>query len=780
MYKQKFFNKLPFLLLLLGLGCKTDIKGLSTSLNNNVTTNPGASSSNGSGSNSSGQGTSTVVISQAPNAYINTNNASFSFSGINAVLFECKLDSQNYSVCNSPMSLSNLAAGAHTFSIRSKDSSGVYSNANSNNFTYDNVAPTISFSSTPASTSTNVNSSIAFSASDASSGVNTIKCALDSATLAICTSPVVLTNLSVANHVFKVEVADKAGNVTTSTSSFAVTAAALPTVAAADLPPSSASLQISGQAWYVRLDGGTNLQCDGKADAAYPGTGTNQHCAFKNPHYLWGNDVYGETPTWKIAGGDTVIFKGGPFRLGYKGPSTVGSNMWGQCPGDPYGCSMPKIPAGTANQHTKLLGENFGNCTAKTQLFGGYALNTVVNLRGAKYVDVACLEITDHETCSRFGTNDNKPCDTSIGDYATVGIATDVNTANVSLIDLNIHGLVSRGIIGPIGGILNANHVRLAFNGGAGWDFDDGIGTKSLSGSFVNADYLTIEWNGCNEEYPIVSKYPARSCYDQNSAGYGDGLGTPNTVLDFTCNHCDFNHNTQDGFDFLHSGGSQVTVKNSIAYANMGQQWKLGGMTTATFQNNLTVHNCLRMSVPITGAPVGYNAGLSNFCRAANSAIAFNLLPNAVFNYDYNTMIGYADTLFDIGCSTADCSTAKVNYRNNIIYGYPSPITKQNPGIFYNETGVSNSIWNLRSNNIYYHARTCPTGFSNESCVDPKLVLVPASYSSEDVFDSFDLHLQLGSPAINAGISITGIIDDIFATVRPQGGGVDIGGVEYK
>ena len=37
--------------------------------------------------------------------------------------------------------------------------------------------------------------------------------------------------------------------------------------------------------YYVRTDGGTPPQCTGRADAAYPGTGTAQACAWKSLHY---------------------------------------------------------------------------------------------------------------------------------------------------------------------------------------------------------------------------------------------------------------------------------------------------------------------------------------------------------------------------------------------------------------------------------------------------------------------------------------------------------------
>ncbi len=47
-------------------------------------------------------------------------------------------------------------------------------------------------------------------------------------------------------------------------------------------------------------------QCDGLADAAYPGSGVDQHCAFGDYRFLWDDQSYGNH-AWVIAGGDTVI-----------------------------------------------------------------------------------------------------------------------------------------------------------------------------------------------------------------------------------------------------------------------------------------------------------------------------------------------------------------------------------------------------------------------------------------------------------------------------------------
>src|SRR5260370_38367176 len=74
-------------------------------------------------------------------------------------------------------------------------------------------------------------------------------------------------------------------------------------------------LPLFGETWYVRHDGGTRYsanarkgQCDGKADAAYRGSGTNQHCAFKDYGYLWDDQSY-NNDAWEIAGGDNGVLQ---------------------------------------------------------------------------------------------------------------------------------------------------------------------------------------------------------------------------------------------------------------------------------------------------------------------------------------------------------------------------------------------------------------------------------------------------------------------------------------
>lgn len=536
-----------------------------------------------------------------------------------------------------------------------------------------------------------------------------------------------------------------------------------------------AAVSSEAHTWFIRPDGGDRKQCTGKVDAAYRGKGSRQPCAFNHPYQLITNGEYGNKDSL-LEGGDTVIIRGGPYRMGYKGPNP--NDYWGNCPGNPYACSMPPLPSGTPEHPTRLLGENYQNCNKKTQLFGGYALGAIISLAGSKNVDVECLELTDHAQCTRIGggypASEGCRSDSPLSDYASAGIVTDSETAGVVLKNLDIHGLTSRGIIGAIGGDVTADHVRIAFNGGGGWDFDDGRGTKSTPDAFVHAAYLTVEWNGCNEEYPITHAIPVFSCFDQNSGGYGDGIGTPDTPLNFTCNHCTFRYNTQDGFDLLHVSGSLITVVNSVSYGNMGQQWKMGAMRKVVFQNNLTVHNCRRMSASMPGAPEGYHRYLSLFCRAAGDGIALSVNDDGTYIFQNNSFAGYGATSYDIECA-GHCSKANIVFQNNLHIGYKDPAGGELPAIFYTQ-GLPRNPFIAKDHNIYYNMRSCPMGWT-EHCGNPKVVNMPG-WSGEASLDKIDFHLTSGSPARGAGVAVQGLTKDHDGVPRP-GNSVDIGAFQY-
>jgi hypothetical protein len=572
-----------------------------------------------------------------------------------------------------------------------------------------------------------------------------------------------------------------------------------------------------GTTWYVRTDGGTRYssnvttgQCDGQSDVAYPGSGANQHCAFNDVRYLWDDDSgrVGQG-TWVIAGGDTVILRGcaalpsqqnpsnPDCRLGWDtGANGNPPNSW--CYGiGPYGCYNPPIPAGTASQHTRILGQcvlagncNSGNVTNRanlSQLFSGFALGWAINLEATQYVDVEGIELTTHNhataggnctygtgaPASPIGCSSSPPID----DFGQNGFLTNNTTSNITFQDVYVDGFDASGFFGPIGGPIVMTRVNSSFNAFAGWNFDDGNSTPDGPGSSITASYVTMNWNGCYQEYPIVHDIPARVCYDTDSGGFGDSWSGQNTTLDsFTCDHCVDDYNTKDGFIGPHTWTTTLTITNSESIGNMGQDWKWGGYsvpTTVTFLNNLTVANCNRLSKPMPGAPSNYNQYLSGFCRASGMAFGIVIPSGSTWTIANNTLVTYQPTVFNIACPTGvpgPCPST-VNFTNNIFLGYLDPsqpdYNGEAPGLYYTTGSVGINL--VTSHNIEFGVRNddCPGRGIANLCSDPLLVGEPAqgAIPQESTLDNFNFHLTSNSPASGAGATYSPLPStDYFGT----------------
>jgi hypothetical protein len=574
------------------------------------------------------------------------------------------------------------------------------------------------------------------------------------------------------------------------------------------------ALPLFGKTWYVRPDGGTRYsnkvisgQCDGKTDAAYGGKGTNQHCAFNDFRYLWDDNSGAVGPgAWVIAGGDTVIVRGcaalpdqqhpdSPHcRVGWdKSMGSGPDSKWCYAVGS-YACFNPPIPAGTASQHTRILGQNYAACNTGgatnpklyasnlTQIFGGFSLGYTLNLKSTSYVDIQCLEITSHNgACTRVGAPAYpRGCSSSqpLDDYATGGIVTNNATSNITMQDVYIHGFNATGLYGPIGGPINMTRMFIGFNTFAGWNFDDGHSTPDAPGSSITANHVIMEGNGCQEQYPIKDAFPAMVCYDSDSAGFGDSWSGQNTALDsMYCNDCQMLYNTKDGFIGPHTWVTNLTITNSTSIGNMGQSWKWGGKavpTTVTFTNNLTVGNCNRMSQPLPGAPSNYNKHLSLFCRASGMVVGSVIPAGSRWTIANSTWVTYQPTTFDLSCpgGVGPCPST-VNITNNIFLGYTNPsqpsFSGNGPALYYIEDP---SIHRVASNNIEYGMRNgdCPRGGTGNVCSDPMLVGEPAhgTISRESTLDNFNFHPASGSPANGHGVAVSGITTDHHGSARPN------------
>jgi hypothetical protein len=509
-------------------------------------------------------------------------------------------------------------------------------------------------------------------------------------------------------------------------------------------------LPLHGTTWYVRSDGGTRFsanvptgQCDGKTDAAYTGGGKNQHCAFKEVRFLWSDGSYTDGTKfpgwgWIGAGGDTYMIRGSigtgvSYRVGWDSASTYcgPTACWGIA-GDPFGSGAPAPPSGTAMQHTRILGENYASCrsaTAKTQLHGGWRLGTVLNLSKASYVDVACMDITDFSACGR--ATQTVGCDAT-QDFAQIGVAFSNASTHDTLTDMHIHGLASAGIAGPTGDGVVLDYVDMLGNASSGWNADQNDG-QTGKGSLLVQHY-NISWNGCAEEYPIMHPIPYGDCTDQDHGGYGDGFGTASKDSDPPGWQVHFDqgtvsYNTQDGLDALHiSGkGSSMTVTHSLAFANMGQQIKVGGAAPIMI-GNVIVGSCKAMAGAIPGTPAGYNTHLDLFCRAGNTAVLINVPDSQPAIFQDNIIYSNNQIALEVEYPGEPSSVAAIKYDRNIFIGFPgnegrlpTPIySNSNLKMFTNPGGSF-------SNNTTYRANPewkCPATALHEtagSCSDPHL-----------------------------------------------------------
>jgi hypothetical protein len=587
---------------------------------------------------------------------------------------------------------------------------------------------------------------------------------------------------------------------------------------------SSAAYTIStgAQTWYVNpTTGGTRYsslntsgQCNGLSSSAYV-SGVNQPCPYNDPRLLW-NDPYSyNVRAWVINGGDTVIFSGYEQSTGLtgqiSGSVSLGSNLF--CFGIGSQCTPPAIPSGTSGQHTRLLGNLcqtscytawagsafiapigwfLPDPTKVEYLWGGGTSSGIpeflLSVAGSQNVDIQGLDFSDHSSCNSFGSPANPNGCANQYLAAGVGILTNNTTSNILIQDTRLHGFQARGLWGPIGGPITMTRDQINFNGFAGWDFDDGSATPDASGSSITATYVVMTGNGCNEEYPVTDSYPAWSCYDSGTGGFGDSWSGQQTELDaFFCNHCAQLYNTKDGFIGPHTTIHNLTIENSMSAGNEGQQWKWATTTynTTTVINNLTVGNCNRLSVStgLPGAPADYYASLGALCRAAGDVFSFGADANSTVLLANNTTVTYQPTVNDVTCDTTNaCGATTFTFLNNLNLGYtctvsscyPSP-SGDAPGMYYTTPGDS-SITLTASYNLEYGVRngTCYGGGvgTNGVCADPLLTGEPAqgSIPPQTTLDAFNFYPTSSSPAKLAGTTYTGLPSTDFyntATTSP-------------
>ena len=156
------------------------------------------------------------VLSGKPADYTQSRSASIGFTAEDQATLTCSVDGGDYSSCSAPKNLSDLADGSHTVAVKATDRAGNTSSAGSVSWTVDNIAPDAPvLSGVPASLVSTRSASISASAEANSS----LTCSVDGGDYAACTSPKELTGLADGNHSVSVKATDRAGNVSSATTS---------------------------------------------------------------------------------------------------------------------------------------------------------------------------------------------------------------------------------------------------------------------------------------------------------------------------------------------------------------------------------------------------------------------------------------------------------------------------------------------------------------------------------------------------------------------------------
>ena len=510
-----------------------------------------------------------------------------------------------------------------------------------------------------------------------------------------------------------------------------------------------------GTTYYIRTDGGTPTQCTGLVDAAYPGSGTAQDCAWEHPFWML------STPTtWRIASGDTVIISNESYQLGYGAPATGSGGVFDASyetlPRTVHFPSFSAISGVDADNKTKIVGADYATgCSDKPELWGSGGAYYLFNVTDTSNIEMNCLEITDHDECG-YGllpsSATESSCETATASsvWAKNGFE-GTTVVNFTLDNMDIHGLASAGLkAGPFTNFEFKNS-RMSGMPLGNFDFDAGAGHIDNPGPLTFSDF-EISWAGCIEKYPVVSD-PTTRCVEivENNS---DGVGTNYTGGQWTYQRGEVLYNAQDGIDMLYLlDTGAVTVDRVKFQGNAGNALKIS--SDARAQNNIIVGDCSYLADT-------YGANFHNVeCRGV-ATVATNML-NGEYIEIYNNTITQASNLYSpllMVCNAADCDslTTGIVLKNNIFIG--DGVSNTAPQS--TSTGYSAALAQGWENNLWYGLRSpCPyfTGPTGSICaIDPML-------ADDTISATFNATITSSSPAYLAGVD-TGLLYDFYGTAR--------------
>lgn len=544
--------------------------------------------------------------------------------------------------------------------------------------------------------------------------------------------------------------------------------------------------------YFVDLSGGDLTECNGLTADAWDEVDDDvvDDCALIHPWLVHGPS--GGTDIGFSGGDIMTIDSDDSFEMGYDAGYNVGTCSQGES----YKCYMEALPSGSEGSPTIIRGDTWDSgCASPPELWGSSAADYMIYVNGTDWFELRCLELTDHDSCVENWTscgNDRCSRDWSGGGltYAENGIK-GAGSDNVVLENLNIHGL-TRGLqFGNVSNVTTTN-VTIRGNAIAGWDFHEGS-TPSASGDMV-FDNVTVTYNGCHEDYPIVSGLEIENCFGQDipNCGYGDGLGTDDTAGDWVITDSNFSHNTSDGLDLLYlTGTGSLSIKRSWFEGNAGAGVKVS--SDAVLEDNVIIGNCTYHE---TQGLVQATWGDAQTCRADSALGLVFSKAGQTMDIISNTIIGENDIVIvsnERGAYTCDGSEV-ITMKNNIIIGSDD---MQNGGedndqsaMYYDDCAGGDPTMDYGSNNsnITYHTKNSPCTDAGFICpdADPEINI---DFSGGDggrgTITCTDPHncdptiTDGDSPLVGAGEVVAGY-DSLDQTGDDRGAVWDIGALELS
>lgn len=424
--------------------------------------------------------------------------------------------------------------------------------------------------------------------------------------------------------------------------------------------------------WYVRDGGGNTSQCTGTTNATYPGSGSGVACAYSNPGYVlgyfctnFGGSCPGGEPNQMVSGdtlyidGDSDVNSGqqAVYQIGYGSPQMPACTS-----GDNYDCTLGNLPAGISSGSPTTVS---GTGTHKPMLLGVDFPYEVFNADN-NYLTVSNLEITDNQNCA-YSAPVNA-CRYEDGIW--------LGGTGIIFNNIYAHGLTRYGVIADSMGSATFNNLWAIGNGFGGMTVGND-GATSVSGT-LTFNQPIIEWNGCEEAYPLTGGIDNPSnysnCFGQASSGYGDGLafganGNQNAGNWTIIGPGSISFNTQDGLDTLHGTGNGTLQVDKMRFeGNAGNQVKLNGLNEY-LTNSIIVGDCgwwYGAAQSASGAMLNGDS-----CRAYGNPVHFNVTNGSITNIYNNTIFSNgATTLESKDQASTGCNGATaINVNNNIIIG---------------------------------------------------------------------------------------------------------------